>query len=173
MKKYIHSFSLFLLLFSSVNVSALDIDYSLLNKPAPAFEFAKLSDNEILKLSDYKGKLVLINFWASWCGPCRAEIPTLVKLQEEYQTQNFRVIGVAVESKADAQTFLKDKKLNYPNVYTEGKGIKELLKKYGNPDQVLPFSVLLSPKQEVMAIYPGILSKNKMQRVLSRLLGGI
>jgi len=173
MKKYIQSFSLFLLLFSAVNLQALDIDYSLLNKPAPIFEFAKLSDNEVLKLSDYKGKLVLINFWASWCGPCRAEIPTLENLQEEYQAKNFRVIGVAVESKEDAQAFLKDKKLNYPSVYSEGEGIKELLKKYGNPDQVLPFSVLLSPKQDIMAIYPGIISKNKMQRVLNRLLGGI
>ena len=173
-----------LLLFLSANATALDIDYSLIGKPAPAFELPAVfekQDGKLIKLSDYKGKLVLINFWASWCGPCRAEIPTLTKLQSTYKTRSFTVVGLAMESQKDAKAFLQGKEINYPNAYNgeedaenfdkkEDNSVKKLLAKFGNPDGILPFSVLLNPRQNILAIYPGIISENKMNRVLGRLL---
>lgn len=161
----------------SFNGNALDIDYSLIGKPAPAFELPAVfekEDGKVIKLSDYKGKLVLINFWASWCGPCRAEIPTLTKLQETYKNRSFTVVGLAMESHDDAKQFLQGKQINYPNAYgadEKGKNsVKEMLAKYGNPDGILPFSVLINPSQNILSIYPGILSETKMNRVLGRLL---
>ena len=176
-----------LLLFLSVNATnatALDIDYSLIGKPAPAFELPTIfekQDGKVIKLSDYKGKLVLINFWASWCGPCRAEIPTLTKLQSTYKNRSFSVVGLAMESQKDAKAFLQGKEINYPNAYNgeegtknidkkESNSIKELLADFGNPDGILPFSVLVSPRQDILSIYPGIISEKKMNRVLGRLL---
>ena len=173
-----------LLLFLSVNATnatALDIDYSLIGKPAPAFELPAVfekQDGEVIKLSDYKGKLVLINFWASWCGPCRAEIPTLTRLQSTYKNRSFTVVGLAIESQKDAKAFLQGKEINYPNAYEntdntdkkENNSVKELLAKFGNPDGILPFSVLLNPRQNILSIYPGIISENKMNRILGRLL---
>lgn len=156
----------------NTSLSALDIDYSLIGKPVPAFELPAIQeklDGKVIKLSDYRGKLVLINFWASWCGPCRAEIPTLVKIQKTYKERSFSVIGLAMESKEDANKFLQTQDVNYPNAYG-AEAIREILKKVGNEDGILPFSILLSPKQEIMAIYPGIVSETKMQRVLGRLL---
>ena len=150
----------------STNLYALDIDYSLIGKPATAFE---KEDGKVIKLSEYKGKLVLINFWASWCGPCRAEIPTLKKLQDTYKERSFTIIGLAMESKEDADKFTQGKKINYPNAYGE-KAIKELLTKFGNPDGILPFSVLINPKQNILSIYPGIIGETQMKRVLGRLL---
>lgn len=156
----------------STNTYALDINYSLIGKPAPAFELPALSEKEdgkVIKLSDYKGKLVLINFWASWCGPCRAEIPTLTKLQESYKDKRFAIIGLAMESKEDADKFIQGQKVNYPNAYGE-ESIKKLLSKYGNPDGILPFSVLINPQHNILSIYPGIIGETQMQRVLGRLL---
>jgi len=169
----------FLLVFFIFNVSALDIDYSLIGKEAAVFKLPAINeklDGKVIKLSDYKGKLVLINFWASWCGPCRAEIPTLTKLQETYKDKSFSVIGLAVENKKNAEKFLQGQKINYPNAYdadADEKGantVKEMLTKYGNPDGILPFSVLISPSQNILSFYPGILSETKMNRVIGRLL---
>ena len=146
------------------------IDYSLLGQPAPEFELSELTSAKKIKLSDYKGKVVLINFWASWCAPCRAELPTLVKLQKKYNDKNFVILGVAVEDKPFVDKFLEVNNitLNYP--VTAGKiEASQILGQYGNPDELLPYSVLISPKQDILSIYPGILGEAKMERVLGRL----
>ena len=168
---YLRLLSLLLIGFLSSH-TVFAIDYSLISKPAPQFELPDISsESKQIKLSDYKGKLVLINFWASWCGPCRAELPSLVKLQDKYKDKNFTVLGLAVEDKPFVKRFLQDEDLalNYP--ITSGKlDTNKIIDLYGNPDGMLPYSVLVSPKQEILAIYPGILSEAKMQRVLGRLL---
>src|SRR5215470_50903 len=63
--------------------------------PAPAFKLITL-DAKLLSLTDYKGKVILLNFWATWCGPCRAEIPDLVELQDKYKDQ-LQIIGLVVD----------------------------------------------------------------------------
>jgi len=148
------------------------IDYSLIGKPAPQFELQEISsDSKKIKLSDYKGKLVLINFWASWCGPCRAEIPTLVKLQEKYQDRNFTILGLAVEDEPFVKKFLETNAFDINFPMTSGKAeTNKILEQYGNPDGMLPFSVLISPKQNIISIYPGIIGETKMNRVLGRFL---
>ena len=162
-----------LFLFGLITTQSLfAIDYSLLGKPAPEFDLSDISsDSKRIKLSDYKGKLVLINFWASWCGPCRAEIPSLVKLQEKYKNENFTILGLAVEDEPFVKKFLENETLeiNYP--ISSGKSeTTQIIEKYGNTDSMLPYSVLVSPRQEILAIYPGILSETKMNRVLGRFL---
>lgn len=148
------------------------VDLSLIGSPAPQFELPDLmSDSDKIKLSDYKGKLLLINFWASWCGPCLAEIPTLNNLQQKYKDRNFTVLGVAVEDKPFIEKFLETHSLALSYPTTTGKKLStKVMTQYGNPDGFLPFSVLISPRQEILSIYPGILSKTKMNRVLERLL---
>ena len=162
-----------ILLFCIFNTSlySLDIDYTLLHKPAPQFELADIASDSTIKLSDYKGKLVLINFWASWCGPCRAELPSLINLQDKYKDRNFTVLGLALEDKPFIKRFIKDQSLtlNYP-VTTGKTKTNKVIEQYGNPDGMLPYSLLVSPKQEILAIYPGIISEAKMHRVLGRLL---
>ena len=148
------------------------LDLSLIGNPAPQFELSDISSSsDKIKLSDYKGKLLLINFWASWCGPCLAELPTLNKIQQKYQNSNFTVLGIAVEDKPFVEKFLETHSLELSYPITTGKREStEVMTQYGNPDGLLPFSVLISPKQEILSIYPGILSKTKMNRVLGRLL---
>lgn len=81
----------------------------------------KTPDGKTFRLADYKGKVVLLNFWATWCGPCRMEIPDLIALQEKYGPQGFVVVGLADEKDPDQDSALKqigafatEAKLNYP-----------------------------------------------------------
>src|SRR5215469_13834609 len=83
--------------------------------PAPDFTLEKL-DGGSMKLSDLRGKAVLLNFWATWCGPCKIETPWLVELQSQYASQGLQVVGVAMDDsgKEEIAKFAKDMGVNYP-----------------------------------------------------------
>jgi thiol-disulfide isomerase/thioredoxin len=82
---------------------------------APDFSLESL-DGPPMKLSDFRGKAVLLNFWATWCGPCKIEMPWFVDLQKQYGPQGFQIVGVAMDdsSKQDIAKFAKDMGVNYP-----------------------------------------------------------
>jgi thiol-disulfide isomerase/thioredoxin len=85
------------------------------SSPAPDFTLESL-DGKNMRLSDLRGKAVLLNFWATWCGPCKIETPWLVELQNQYGSQGLQVIGVAMDDsgKEDIAKFAKDMGVNYP-----------------------------------------------------------
>src|SRR4026209_2038576 len=82
---------------------------------APEFTLKDLNGRTV-RLSDYQGKVVLINFWATWCPPCRAEMPDLVRLQREYGKEGLQVIGITYppERRARVVTFVRSLRVNYP-----------------------------------------------------------
>jgi thiol-disulfide isomerase/thioredoxin len=82
---------------------------------APDFSLESL-DGPTMRLSDLRGKAVLLNFWATWCGPCKIEMPWFVDLQKQYGPQGLQIVGVAMDdaSKADIAKFAKDMGVNYP-----------------------------------------------------------
>jgi thiol-disulfide isomerase/thioredoxin len=82
---------------------------------APDFSLDSL-DGKSMRLSDFRGKAVLLNFWATWCGPCKIEMPWFVDLQKQYGSQGLQIIGVAMDdgSKEDIAKFAKDMGVNYP-----------------------------------------------------------
>ncbi len=85
-------------------------------RPAPDFTLSELSGKS-LKLSDYRGRVVLLDFWATWCEPCRAEIPHFVELQDKYGSHGLQIIGVSMDDSADpVPAFYKQFKMNYPVV---------------------------------------------------------
>lgn len=82
---------------------------------APDFSLESL-DGKTMRLSDLRGKAVLLNFWATWCGPCKIEMPWFVELQKQYGSQGLQIVGVAMDdgSKEDIAKFAKDMGVNYP-----------------------------------------------------------
>jgi peroxiredoxin len=92
-------------------------------KPAPVFTLRSL-DGPTVRLADYKGKVVLLNFWATWCAPCRVEMPMLAELHARYRSQGFEVIGISMDDggqEAEIAKFVATKGVKYPILLNDGK----------------------------------------------------
>jgi len=133
-------------------------------KTAPSFSLPSITEGKV-SLDDHKGKLVLLNFWAAWCPPCRAEIPGFIKIQDAYKDKSFTFIGIAMESKEAATGFAEKVGINYPNAYGFD-DVQAIAEKYGNPDGGLPYSVLIGPDQKILSVYAGFLSEEKLKKMI-------
>lgn len=121
-----------------------------------------------VRLSQYKGQVVLLNFWATWCKPCRVEIPSLIALYRDYQDQGFVVLGVSVDSEVpQIKPFARAMKMNYPVLI--GAGREDLSNAFG-PFIGFPTSVLVARDGTVCVRHVGIASRSELQRQISALL---
>ena len=104
---------------------------------APDFTLKGLNGDN-LKLSELRGKVILINFWASWCGPCRQEMPVLDQLYQRYRSLDFTIIGVNVEENSDAaKSLLKDVNVTFPILFDNTNAVSKLYKVKGMPSSIL------------------------------------
>ena len=104
---------------------------------APAFQLPAAAGKDV-GLGDLKGQVVLINFWASWCGPCRQEMPLLEQLYHKYQAAGFTLLGVNVEPKSeDAATFLKATPVSFPILFDRDSKVSKLYEVSGMPSTVI------------------------------------
>lgn len=104
---------------------------------APDFTLKSLSGPN-LRLEEYRGQVVLINFWASWCGPCRQEMPILDRLHQRYEDTGFAVLGVNVEGKVDpAQEIVDKTNVTFPVLIDEGQAVSELYDLEAMPSTVV------------------------------------
>lgn len=142
--------------------------------PAPIMKAEnKLLDGSTLKLEDRKGKIVLVNLWATWCGPCRAEMPHLVELQDKYRDKGFEVIGLDVdpETKEEIEDFAKEMKLNYTLGWADRTLTTEIMKL--NKMDGIPQTILINRNGELTGIFRGG-GKNvieKMKETVDKIVG--
>ena len=125
------------------------------------------ADGKTLKLSDYKGKVVIIDFWATWCAPCRKGIPDLIDLKKKYGSKGFEIIGISVdrETKDQVVPFIKENGINYPVVY----GNANVYQQYGGIRSI-PTSFVVDKKGKIIASYEGLTTKLTYEEHIKKLL---
>ncbi|HEY2861805.1 MAG TPA: TlpA disulfide reductase family protein [Terracidiphilus sp.] len=137
----------------------------LLHQPAPEFVRSGLN-HERIDLSAYRGKVVLLNFWATWCAPCQTEMPRLVRWQRRYRKAGLQVIGISMDDDADqAGTLVRRRRLNYPVLM----GDSDLGTQYGEV-LGLPVTFLIDRQGRIAAHFKGETSMTVMRREMERLL---
>lgn len=135
-------------------------------REAPEFAL-KDADGKVVHLSDYKGKVVLLDFWATWCGPCKIEIPWFMELQRANKDKGLEVLGVAMDDEGweTVKPFLTDLKVNYRVVM----GNDETAQIYGGVD-ALPTTFLIDRAGRIAAVHVGLASKKEFVDGVEQLL---
>ena len=129
----------------------------------PDFSLQDL-EGEVRHINEWDGQYIVLNFWATWCPPCRKEIPEFIALQKKYDPAGLQFIGVAIDDTEAVSQFAMEMGINYPNLIAESEGI-ELAKLYGNTYGALPFSVIINREGKIIGRQVGLLSKEKILRL--------
>ncbi|MBI5901267.1 MAG: TlpA family protein disulfide reductase [Rhodocyclales bacterium] len=117
------------------------------------------SDDKPVALESFRGKPLIVNFWARWCAPCRVEIPELAKTQDKYGKRGLTVIGIGLEDKAESvRDFMKAYDMNYTVLLARSGGI-ELMQALGNSRAGLPFTVAINRRGEIVASKLGAMNR--------------
>lgn len=132
----------------------------------PQFALKNINGSTV-RLRAYRGKVVLINFWATWCPPCRAEMPDLVRLQREHAKQGLQIIGITYppEKKSRVRRFARSLKVNYPIIL----GTRQIRERFSS-DETLPLTVVIDRDGKVKEIISGILLRQEFDEKIKPLL---
>ena len=136
----------------------------LLASPAWAGFNVKDMEGRSHTLADYKGKWVLVNFWATWCPPCLEEIPDLIALHDKHRGKDLVVIGIAMDykSKKEIADFANDMLMSYPVVLGDDK----VLKQFGSTS-VLPTTYLYNSSGNLFKVHHGLITRSQVEKILS------
>ena len=120
------------------------------------------SEDKPVVLDSYRGKPLIVNFWARWCAPCRVEIPELINTRDKYRKRGLVVIGIGLEDKAESvRDFMKAYEMDYTVLLARDGGI-ELMKALGNTRAGLPFTVAIDRRGEIVAIKLGAMNRAEL-----------
>jgi len=134
----------------------------------PDFTLATNS-GEMVSVDDYAGKTILINFWATWCAPCREEMPILVDLQRSNAANGLQVVGIALDDAKVVNKFVQSFGISYPVLVGES-DVFDVSAAYGNTEGVLPYSVLIDSEGIIRWQYAGKLKHDDLTRRLKEFL---
>jgi cytochrome c biogenesis protein CcmG/thiol:disulfide interchange protein DsbE len=135
-------------------------------RPAPDFALQDTSGATV-KLSDYRGKVVLLNFWATWCAPCREEIPWFVDFEREYKDRNFAVLGVSMDARGwdVVKPYTERHQINYPVMLGDA-GVNT---RYGGAD-ALPVTFMIDRSGRIARTHVGVAGKHTYKQEIQDLL---
>jgi thiol-disulfide isomerase/thioredoxin len=136
-------------------------------KPAPAIQGTTL-DGKPLTLADLKGKITVVNFWASWCAPCRAEAPTMQKVYDETKASGVQFVGVDIkDGKDNAQAFLRTFTVTYPSLYDQAGQIALAFRDI--PPNAVPSTLVIDRQGNIAARAIGSVSYTPLKDIVTRL----
>jgi len=149
--------------------------------PEPAFDNLKVVgkirpdfslpdiNGQLRSVGEWDGKVLAVNFWATWCPPCLDEIPEFVLLQSKYETQGLQFVGVALHKPEEVRQFVIDNNMNYPVLAGEIEVIK-LAESLGNRTGALPYTVIIDRDGLIAYVKPGPLSTEQAESIITQLL---
>lgn len=151
-------------LFALFALSALAQDGAATKAPAIALKDLK---GKTVTLSDFRGKIVLLNFWATWCVPCAAEVPEMVKWQDEYRASGLRIVGITYPptTAAKIRSFVRKYKINYPILIGTRK-----TKRLFEPSVTLPVTVIIDREGNIIDRIDGIIFKDEFEAKIKPLI---
>ncbi|MEQ1591223.1 MAG: TlpA disulfide reductase family protein [Thiobacillaceae bacterium] len=119
-------------------------------------------------LSQWRGKTLVINFWATWCPPCREEIPDFIALRAKYAPRNVEFIGIAIDTATPVADYANEMQMTYPILIGEGSA-HGLARRMGNPTGGLPFTIVVDPAGKIVLRHLGRLSREALDAALARI----
>lgn len=131
---------------------------------APGFSLADMNGRQV-SLSDFRGKVVILDFWATWCPHCRREIPDFIKLQSEYGSKGVQIVGIALDQPEKVRAFVQDNGMNYPVLL----GTDEVSSRYGGVESI-PTTFIIDKAGRIAAKYEGFRSKETFESQIKQLL---
>lgn len=120
-------------------------------------------------LEPWRGRVIVVNFWATWCAPCREEIPGFVRLQERYGPRGLQFVGIAFDQPDKVVEFAREFRMNYP-LLMGGLETMELLREAGNRAGVLPYTLLIDRRGQIVGREPGGLKEGRLEGLIQPLL---
>jgi len=126
-------------------------------------------DGKPVNSADWKGKLLVVNFWASWCPPCVEEMPALSRLQTEFKQQNVVFVGIGIDSPSNIREFLQKTPVSYPIVLGGLEG-SNLSKQMGNTQGALPYTVVINSKGKSIYTKLGKISEEELKKAINSAL---
>ena len=135
----------------------------------PSFSLPSVMDDGVVDSRHHQGKVLLVNFWATWCAPCREEIPSLIKLHDKYKAKGFAVIGISMDtgSRRLVRRFVEKSGITYPVALGNSKTARAFGGVFG-----IPQSFLVDRQGRIVKSYMGLVEPETIERDLAALLGG-
>ena len=121
------------------------------------------------RIDEWRGQVLVLNFWATWCPPCRREIPTFIELQDELGERGVQFVGVAVDAVSRVAPYAEENGINYPTLQGESNGL-ELSASLGNNRNILPYTVLFDRSGEVVRQHAGEMTREQLLSEIKPLL---